>query len=96
VISFHRSTFEFVLPFDLISPMGWGFENLWSLAATERNLTMGIIDDVPVDHSMRRPVANYSWAEADEGRTRLLRARAHRPTPECFRILKTFQLSGRA
>lgn len=94
VISFHRSTFEFVLPFDLTSPMGWGFENLWSLAVTERNLTMGIIDDVPVDHSMRGPVANYDWSEADEERTRLFHSRGHRPTLECFRVLQTFQLSG--
>jgi hypothetical protein len=87
VISVHRSAFDLVFPFDLISPMGWGLENVWSLRASERGLKMGIIDNVPVDHSMRRPVANYSWHEADHGRSALLASTPSRPTEECFKVV---------
>lgn len=87
VVSFHRSAFDFVFPFDLTSPMGWGLENVWSLGASERGLKMGIIDSVAVDHSMRRPVANYSWDEADRGRSALFASRPHRPTEECFKVV---------
>ena len=87
VISIHRSAFDLVFPFDLISPMGWGLENVWSLRASERGLKMGIIDNVPVDHSMRRPVANYSWHEADHGRSALLASTPSRPTEECFKVV---------
>jgi hypothetical protein len=87
VISIHRSAFDLVFPFNLISPMGWGLENVWSLRASERGLKMGIIDNVPVDHSMRRPVANYSWHEADHGRSALLASTPSRPTEECFTVV---------
>jgi hypothetical protein len=67
--------------------MGWGFENLWSLEVERRGLAMGILDRLPVDHSLRKPVANYSWHEADAGRSRLFASREHRPTVDCFRVL---------
>jgi hypothetical protein len=74
--------------------MGWGIENIWSLRATERGLKMGIIDVVPVDHSMRKPVAHYSWDEADRGRQELLASTSHRPTEECFKVVDVVQLEG--
>ena len=92
VVSFHASTFDFVFPLDLKSPMGWGLENVWSLRASERKMAMGIIDAVPVDHSMRRPVAHYSWEQADRGRSKLLESTAHRPTEECFKVIDIVQL----
>jgi hypothetical protein len=92
VLVLHRSAFDLVFPFDLTSPMGWGLENVWSLRASERGLKMGIIDSVPVDHSMRRPVANYSWDEADRGRSALFASTAHRPTEECFKVVDIVRL----
>ena len=87
VVSIHRSAFEVVFPFDLRSPMGWGLENVWSLRASERGLKMGIIDNVPVDHSIRRPLAHYSWDEANRGRAALFASTAYRPNEECFKVL---------
>lgn len=94
VVSFHRSAFDLVFPFDLTSPMGWGLENVWSLRASRRGLKMGIIDAVPVDHSMRKPVANYSWHEADRGRSALFASTEHRPTEACFKVVDVVQLDG--
>ncbi len=87
VVSIHRSAYAALLPFDLSSPMGWGYENIWTHRIEAAGLTMGIIDAVPVDHSLRPPVANYSWDEADEARTRILADNEHVPLEDCFRVL---------
>jgi glycosyltransferase involved in cell wall biosynthesis len=88
VVSIHRSAYAELLPFDLTSPMGWGYENIWAHRIEAAGLTMGIIDAVPVDHSLRPPVANYSWDEADEARTRILAGNDHVPLEDCFRVLE--------
>ena len=86
VVSFHRSAFPFVFPFDMTSPMGWGYGNLWSLAVGKRGLKMGIIDATPVDHGLRVPVTGYSRQKATLERQALLSACEHRPYDECFRV----------
>jgi hypothetical protein len=87
VFSVHRSAYAHVFPFDLTSPMGWGYENVWSWRLEAAGLRMGIVDAVPLDHSMRKPVANYSWDEADRQRTLLLESVPHRDIAECMRVL---------
>jgi hypothetical protein len=87
LVSFHRSIYDVVFPFDLTSGMGWGFENVWSYTLDQRGLKMGIIDILPVDHSMRKPVVHYSWDEADRGRTAFLAKHKHFTLDECFRII---------
>lgn len=94
VVSFHKSVYDLVFPFDLTSPMGWGYENVWSYLLTQRNMKMGIIDGVPVDHSLRAPVAHYSWTEADQGRKRLFEKHKHFPTDKCMRVLEVIGLNG--
>jgi glycosyltransferase involved in cell wall biosynthesis len=90
VVSFHRSVFDLVFPFDLTSPMGWGYENVWAARLTRRKLAMGIIDAVPVDHSVRPTVAHYQWADADRGRTALLGKEHAPPLEDCLRVLRIF------
>jgi glycosyltransferase involved in cell wall biosynthesis len=87
VFSLHRSAAAHLLPFDEASPMGWGYENVWAARLTHAGLTMGIVDAVPVDHSLRAPVAHYSWGEADEQRRALLSREPHLPMGECQRLL---------
>ena len=87
-VSFHRSVFSIVFPFDITSPMGWGYENVWSYKLMQGGMKMGIIDNVPVDHSMRAPVANYNWSEADRQRTAYLGKHAHLSLDECFSVVK--------
>jgi hypothetical protein len=88
VVSFHRSVFNLVFPFDMTSPMGWGYENVWSRRLAKRGMKMGIIDAVPVDHSLRKPVANYAWAEANQQRKDLLAVHEHYTLDQCFRVLE--------
>lgn len=90
VVSFHRSAFELVFPFDLTSPMGWGYENVWAHGAIVRNLRMGIIDAVCVDHSLRKPVVNYTWEQADRERRDYLNRHEHLPLEECFTVVTSY------
>ena len=93
VVSFHRSAYDFIFPFDLTSSMGWGYENAWAHEAIQRNLKMGIIDGVCVDHSIRKPVVNYQWDQADKERTEYLKKHNHLPLEECFRVLNAHIIS---
>ena len=94
VVRIHRSLFDVLLPFDQVSPMGWGYENVWSYQLAQRALKMGIIDAVPVDHSLRPPVHHYNWDEANNGRTVYLEQREHLPYGQCFRVIDVVPLKA--
>jgi glycosyltransferase involved in cell wall biosynthesis len=87
VFSMHSSVFDLLLPFDLTSSMGWGYENVWSYLLHERGLKMGIIDAVPVCHGLRKSVAHYSWHQADAERTAYWARHPHLPLDDCFRVV---------
>jgi glycosyltransferase involved in cell wall biosynthesis len=87
LVSFGREIHDLVFPFDETSAMGWGFENVWAHQLRERGLSQGIVDAVPIDHSIREPVANYEWSDADADRERYLASRPHLPLEECIRVL---------
>jgi tetratricopeptide (TPR) repeat protein len=89
LVSFHQSIFDIVFPFDLTSSMGWGFENIWAYKLNNHNLKMGIIDAVPVDHSLRKPVEHYAWELANKERETLFSKNNHLPYEECYTVLDT-------
>ena len=72
LVSFGREIHDLVFPFDETNPMGWGFENVWAHQLRDRGLSQGIVDAVPIDHSIREPVANYEWSDANADRERYL------------------------
>lgn len=94
VFCVHRSAYPLVFPFDLTSPMGWGYSNVWASLLTKRGLDMGIIDATPVAHNLRRPVAHYSWEVADTARRLLLERHPYYPPALCFRTLAVLQESA--
>jgi hypothetical protein len=87
VASVAREAFELCFPSEPESPMGWGYDNVWAHRVAERGLAMGIVDAVPVDHSLRPPVANYDWATANGQRDALFAAHPHLSFEDCFRVL---------
>jgi hypothetical protein len=93
VVSFHKSVYGLVFPFDLTSPMGWGYENVWAHRLKQARMKMGIIDVVPVDHSLRKPVAFYRWDEANRQRSLFLSKHEHTPIDQCFRVLDVISLN---
>jgi len=60
LVSVHESVYELLIPFHAESPMGWGYENIWSYRLGTRGHHMGIIDALPIAHRMRAPATYYS------------------------------------
>jgi len=94
VVSVHRSAFDLVLPFDLASPMGWGFEQVWAYLAAKRRLPIGIIDALPVDHSLRPVNAHYTWSDADRNRAAYLARHEHLALEHCFHVHEVYPVHG--
>lgn len=88
VLSVHRDLFGDVVPFDLRSPMGWGYEEVWSLEVERLGYRMGIIDATPVDHGVRKPVTNYSASEAHRDRITMLAELPNRPIEQCMHVVR--------
>ncbi len=88
LVSFGREIYDLVFPFDETSAMGWGFENVWAHRLRERGRSQGIIDAVPMDHSIRKPLAHYEWSDANADRERYLARHPHIPLQECVRVLE--------
>jgi hypothetical protein len=63
VVSFRRDFIRLLLPFSPESPMGWGYDLTWPVVASEHGFAIGIIDGVPVDHSLRERSALYDYRE---------------------------------
>lgn len=62
----------FLLPFDERSPMGWGLDFVWPAIVERHGFRMGIIDAVPMDHSLRRPKSGYKQKNEHEAMGALL------------------------
>jgi hypothetical protein len=88
LVSFGREIYDLVFPFDETNPMGWGFENVWAYLIREHGKSEGIVDAVPVDHSIREPVAHYDWSDANADREQYLARHEHIPYAEAFRVLE--------
>jgi hypothetical protein len=88
LVSFGRDIYDLVFPFDETSAMGWGFENVWAHRLREHGRAQGIVDAVPMDHSIREPLAHYEWADANADRERYLARNPHIPLQQCLRVLE--------
>lgn len=66
IFSFDRKIASLLIPFDLATPMGWGYDFVWPVQVAEQKLTMGIIDEATVDHTSRPRSAIYSSSTAAE------------------------------
>jgi hypothetical protein len=90
LFSLHRSAFNYFLPFDEASPMGWGNDFVWPILAEKHSLRMGIIDAVPVAHNMRKPVAYYDHGTSVDAMRGYLAGRPHLSKKDAFRILESY------
>jgi hypothetical protein len=86
----HRSVYAFLLPFQEESPMGWGYENVWSWRLSQRSLQMGVIDSIPVEHKMRKPGSYYDSEQARRAQAKLLAAHPHNREETCKRVVRVF------
>jgi hypothetical protein len=63
VTAFHSRTFDDLLPFPELR-FGWGLELHWSAVAAACGWREGVIDAVPIAHSLRRIASSYSHNDA--------------------------------
>lgn len=87
VFSCHREAYPHLFPFDVSSPMGWGYEAVWAGRLARHGQKMGIIDAVPVSHGLRRSVSTYQWDEANRQREEFLARQREAVVDDPFRIL---------
>jgi hypothetical protein len=90
LFSVRRDALPLLAPFDLASPMGWGYDFAWPVVMEEAGLAMGVVDATPVAHTLRPPVVNYDVGEADRAMRAYLATHPHLDREEAFRILEAF------
>jgi hypothetical protein len=90
LFSIRRDATSLMLPFDEHSPMGWGYDLVWPCVLESAGLSLGIIDRVPVAHSVRRPVALYDHHTADRQMEGYLEGRQHLSLDDAFLIVEAY------
>jgi len=90
VISIRRDAFTALLPFDESASMGWGLDFVWPCIIEKLGLRMGIIDAIPVEHSMRKPVKHYRYDETNQSMKEYLSLTPHLSKDEAFRIHESY------
>jgi hypothetical protein len=83
-----------LVPFDGLSPMGYGYEFVWAERAQREGWRLGIIDATPMDHSMRPQASQYDNREAMQAGRALLEARPHLSRQEARVTLERFHRRG--
>jgi hypothetical protein len=90
LFSMRRDIASLLVPFDQRSPMGWGYDLAWPCVAEGAGLRMGIVDAVPVSHSLRKPVSHYEHARTDEARTHYLAQVPHLDFEDAFFVRESY------
>ena len=85
-----REAFDLILPFDAVSPMGWGLDFVWPARIEQLGKRMGIIDVLPVSHSLRKPVTNYERDTVERGMNQLLSENDHLSRSDAFTLLEAY------
>jgi len=80
-----------IFPLDEESaPMGFGLDLVWPVLVQEKKLSMGIIDCVPVDHSLRRPASTYEVTSEMEKMALFLSTRRHVSADAVKQVIRKF------
>jgi hypothetical protein len=86
LVSFRRDAAELLMPFEHPEQL-WGLDLVWPLALEKNGLRMGVVDAVPVEHSLRPQAAAYSKQAQDAAMHRFLAVTPHLPMSEAFTVL---------
>ncbi len=91
LVSFRRDAACLLLPFDQEEGM-WGIDLVWPAVIERHGLTMGIVDAVPVDHSVRPQASTYDKSYQYAAMGEYLSKRPHIPMQEAFTVVKRYPL----
>lgn len=92
LFSMRRDAVPLLTPFDETSPMGWGYEFVWSRALAERGLKLGIVDATPVEHSFRPVLSLYDGAREGAIMADYLSKVPHISRSEAYTTVERFPL----
>ena len=90
LFSIHRRAFPLIFPFDEASPMGWGYDFFWPQIIAKAGFKMGIIDAVPIAHSLRKSGFYYQHDKARAEMKEFLAHRLHLSPDEAFFIIESY------
>jgi len=89
LVSFRQDAARLLLPFDEAGAM-WGFDFVWPEVIGRHGLAMGIVDALPVDHSLRAQAAAYDKSGEDAAMARYLAATPHLSMEEAFTVIRRY------
>jgi hypothetical protein len=90
IFSFDNAVVSSLIPFDLETPMGWGYDFVWPVVVEKLGLKMGIVDETPVDHTLRPRGEIYSSDEAYQQSIAYRRKHFGLIDSEAFVVLRKF------
>jgi hypothetical protein len=90
LVAIRHDAAQLILPFAADCGMGWGLDYIWPRILESEGLKMGIIDDTPIAHRMRRQVSSYGHEESAQGMAELLAANAHVTRDQAFQVLDIY------
>ena len=90
LFSIRADAFPLLLPFDLTSPMGWGYDLAWPVTMAAAGLKSGIIDALPVSHNLRKPVSSYDREDVVRQMSSYRANHEHLKPEEAFFIIESF------
>ena len=90
LVSMRADVASLLLPFDEAAPM-WGLDLTWPTVVESKQLTMGIVDAISVDHSMRPQAKTYSRTHEQEAMEQYLKGKPHISLQEAFVVLKNYK-----
>ena len=90
LVCFRRDAARLLLPFDEASQL-WGIDLVWAEIIRRNGLSMGIIDALSVDHSLRPQASTYNKAEEFAAMDRYLSERPHIPMQSAFKVIRRYR-----
>ena len=90
LVSIRNDIQDLILPLDTDSPMGWGLDYVWPYDLLANNKKMGIIDCVPIAHTLRETGKSYSSAKALEQMNDYLQSKPHLSVSDSHVVIDEF------
>jgi hypothetical protein len=82
-----KKLFELLIPFDDITPMGWGVDFVWPAILKKYNMKMGIVDSISINHGMRETGISYNKIQHKKIMAEYLNNIEHLSREEAFVVI---------
>lgn len=90
IFCLRRDALSLILPFEAEAGMGWGLDFIWPCRVEMAGLRLGIVDDAPVAHTLRRPAQHYGKHAAAARMQHLLSGAPHLSFSDAFTVIEAY------